>query len=734
MIMKNFIPNLKANNKKALCLALLLPLMLVMLINVTAQVRSYGLIHSENIRGGATIFGNTLMNLVNSDGTANVIAMNDNAIDGNSSYSNGSSNGSAIMQYVDVDGTTGDGAGTKNSSSSDLVLPAGNNTIKTARLYWGGRAYTAAINMSLPANRTIKIRKGTSGPYIELLALQVDRIYQNTGTANEVTFYQAYVDVTSFIQQNGPGTYTVGNAALTAGNGGTFGNYGAWGIEVVYENPALDFNSIRVYDGFRQVFNGGNPFTTTITLTGLDVPMGVVNSEDARMSVLTWEGDANFKQDYLEINGNKFSNVVNPINNPWNGTITNDGIHVTTKNPNYTNQMGIDIDQFNVGTGYGILPNANSVTLKFGTELDSYFPGVFAFVIRMKDPSISLTKTVTDADNSNTAEPGEVLTYTLKGKNLGLSNALFVSVADTLPNTVTYVANSIKVNYSPGVASGSLTDAIADDNGEFTTNGVVNTIQLRLGTGSNTVTGGTLASLDSFEVEFQVTVNIPPSGESIPPIINIARLSAQSESMVPFVDDAIAIINPTGGPLPVTLKSFAASLIGNSLVKINWITSMEINSENYVIERSSDGRFFTTIATIDGAGNTSTERSYTINDNVSAVNAPFIYYRLKQVDFDGKASYSKVVSVRLKKGIIDFTVAPNPFHSYVNINIDWAKNENTTVSVFNMTGREVVSKDIKMIKGTNYVEVHELSALPAGNYILQFNNGEKKIFKQIIKQ
>ena len=177
------------------------------------------------------------------------------------------------------------------------------------------------------------------------------------------------------------------------------------------------------------------------------------------MGVLAWEGDANLNKDYLKINSNLFSNATNHADNPWNGTITNNGVHVTTKNPNYTNQMGIDIDQFDVGTGYGISPNSNSVALDFGTEADQYFPGAFTFTIKMKDPTITLDKTVSDANNDHLAEANEVLTYTLKGQNSGVGNANSIVITDTLPSTVTYVPNSLNVISSPGVTSGIQTDA-----------------------------------------------------------------------------------------------------------------------------------------------------------------------------------------------------------------------------------------------------------------------------------
>ncbi len=90
-----------------------------------AQSRSYSLIYSENLRGGSTIFGNTLMQIIDHD-TVNTAVMNDNSADGNSIYGNNRQN----MQYADIDGNNGSGSATRNSSSAALLLPAGTNTIK----------------------------------------------------------------------------------------------------------------------------------------------------------------------------------------------------------------------------------------------------------------------------------------------------------------------------------------------------------------------------------------------------------------------------------------------------------------------------------------------------------------------------------------------------------------------------------------------------------------------------
>ncbi len=693
-----------------------------------AQFRSYTQVFSDNIKGGTTLFGNTLTHILKSSGAPDTAKMNDNRQNGNSGYGNDGSN----IRYVDIDGNTGAGAGTRNSSSADLALPAGTNTIKLARLYWGARVRKSEFDITLDTFKRVKIRYGNSNAYTEYAAAQIDK--NTTGSGNSVVNqYQAYVDITPFIQANGSGSYTVGNVAASVGAVSSGGNYAGWCIVIVYENlQSSTYNSVRLYDGFQQVYNGGASQISSVTLTGLNVPSGAMNFRDAKMGAMVWEGDANLKLDYLKINGTNFHNSINAVDNPWNGTISDTGTHVTTKNPNYTNQMGIDIDQFYVGNGYGIQPGDTTVSLEFGTEADQYFPGLFTFQIKTNDPTVILDKFVKDANNNNVAEANEVLTYTLKGKNIGLGNANFCEVRDTLPSTVTYIPGTLKVISCSGFTAGSyLTDICADDQGDFVTAGKV--IVFRIGAGADGTKGGILAPQESFELEFKVTVNAPSVTGFVPPVINVARITAYSDANIKSTDDGTAILEPLGGPLPVTLKSFIAGLLNSSTVKLNWATSMEINCSQYIIERSTDGRMFTNAGSIAGSGNSSIERNYTLNDDVTAITSSVVYYRLRQVDLDGKSSYSKVISVKLKKAAGELIVSPNPFSSYVNINVEWSKNENTVVKVFSMTGKEMLSKNIQLTKGNNYLLLNELSTLSAGNYLIQFNGSEGKIYKQVTK-
>ncbi len=115
--------------------------------------------------------------------------------------------------------------------------------------------------------------------------------------------------------------------------------------------------------------------------------------------------------------------------------------------------------------------------------------------------------------------------------------------------------------------------------------------------------------------------------------------------------------------LPVTLIDFQAELKSNTVV-LNWNTNTEINSLKFIIEKSGDGIQFSTTNETPAAG-----YSYSIKRYSSIDLFPFLgtnYYRLKQVDKDGKFSYSKVAIVNYKNKQIA-SIFPNPTNDVVNL-------------------------------------------------------------------
>jgi len=138
----------------------------------------------------------------------------------------------------------------------------------------------------------------------------------------------------------------------------------------------------------------------------------------------------------------------------------------------------------------------------------------------------------------------------------------------------------------------------------------------------------------------------------------------------------------TAAALPVKLLSFTAAR-QNDEVKLNWATAQEINSAAFDIERSANGSSFTPIGTVAAKGYSSTTTSYSFDDRqpLTGIN----YYRLKQVDQDGKFEYSPVAKVNFTRqpGI---RISPNPASTYVNISTD-NSSEALTIQIIDLNGR-----------------------------------------------
>jgi hypothetical protein len=707
-----------------------------------AQIyRGFTKIYSDNLRGGHTIIGNTLMAQYTSSShtTVNTTAMNQFR---NATRTSDYVNDNSDMYFVDVDPGSNS---LYNSSSADLILPTGSNTIKMARLYWGARVANSAIVNIPEANsniRSIKIRKGTAGGYLALTApaSQLDKTVMSNYSSHSV--YQAYADVTNFIQANGAGTYTVADITAFEGSVANGGAYAGWALVVVYENPTLPYSSVRVYDGYMQVFNGGSPQTQSITLTGLDAPSGGMTFGSAYMTAMTWEGDSYLTADYFKINGTQYSNllssgaVLNPATNFWNGTITKmdsvsqRGYHVTAKSPNYVNQMGIDIDEFYVGGSYGIVENATQVNIEFGTESDQYFPSLFAFTMRMKDPQIQLDKSVTDASGDFKVQQYEVLTFTLDGQNLpsAAGHSYNTVVTDTLPGTVDYVPNSMFIwNGSTWI---QLTDAAGDDiaaKGYYAPT-TSHFIKFHVGTGANATNGGELIEGTSFKVKFQVQAKANVS------VVNTARMIGWNQPLTQsFFDDASAALPGDQAPLAVKLLYFNGKVIGNQ-VQLEWKVAAEQQTDYYLIERSTDGRNFVKAGRVNSNRSDKTESIYRFTDPSTDLSAA-VFYRVREVDLNGKLSESGILKLSGNLESNRFAImGQNPVNGFVSMQATLKNNVPLMIRVLSSNGAVIHTQTLNGQKGTNMYRLDAFNGLRDGVYMVEITDGTVRQVFKVVKQ
>lgn len=166
--------------------------------------------------------------------------------------------------------------------------------------------------------------------------------------------------------------------------------------------------------------------------------------------------------------------------------------------------------------------------------------------------------------------------------------------------------------------------------------------------------------------------------------------------------------------LPVTLIAFSGEKNGHQN-NLNWQTSSEVSNRGFEIERSSDARTFETIGFVDGNGDTKEIHSYHFTDLAPL---PTAYYRLKQLDHDGKFEYSKVIVVKTPQEPL--RIYPNPAHTNITIA---GYQGHPDISVFNHSGKLVLED--KNSRGHLNVRT-----LKNGIYTIQIGGESKKLLIQ----
>ena len=477
-----------------------------------AVVTPFTPVFAENLTGNISFAANTLMTAPG-DSPEAIAARNGTGPQNtlNDDYWN--------MAYVDIDSDTS----TFNSSSADLVIPVGAN-VEFARLYWGGRCADTVPDSLL---ETVKFKVG-AGAYATLTGALVGNVVGGVVGRTDIQTYQCYVDVKSLV--TGAGTYTVANVQ---GQEGAKNTCNGWSLVVAYSAPGSPGEvprNLTVFQGFADVNdNSATNRNVTIPYSGFQAPQtGPVN---ATLGFVTYEGDLGITGDqaYFKSQSSASETLLsdvpaNPANNFFNSTISNRGLLVTSKNPDYVNQFGFDAD---LVTADNIIQNGDTgAQIRVTSTQDQYYPGVITSAIDIYQPGIAVTKTVEDL-NGGVVDPGDTLEYTVQVSNAAglFDGATNVVLEDLIPTNTTYVPGSLVI--TAGANAGPMTDLLDVDQAEFTGSGV--RFQLGVGaTGTPSPQGGSLAPGAATTVTFRVQVN--PSIIGGTTIANTAVVSYASQT------------------------------------------------------------------------------------------------------------------------------------------------------------------------------------------------------------
>lgn len=178
--------------------------------------------------------------------------------------------------------------------------------------------------------------------------------------------------------------------------------------------------------------------------------------------------------------------------------------------------------------------------------------------------------------------------------------------------------------------------------------------------------------------------------------------------------------------LPISLTSFTAKAVDKSVL-LNWTTASEKNNQKFEVLKSADGKNFKTISTVNGAGNSDSEKSYAYADENPYAGAN--YYQLKQTDFDGKTAYSTIVSANSK--IEDIKLSAYVSSSAVTVIVNSPNQTDGEIALFDMNGRKLDSKTLVLNKGYN--EVVFSKSLTAGTYFVNLVSAGKSTSFKFIK-
>lgn len=439
---------------------------------------------SVNVKGDIIFIGNNIINRTADRPTgfdANGIPLNIAALtaQANTPYNVSANNNGQNMEYIDVDADPT----TFSSSRANLAIgTSASGTVNTtvqqckrivyAGLYWtASYIYDRAVyeipgpNNDIPATpiltdwNQIKFRI-PGGAYIDIIAdnaadpvgaedniiLSPTDQYQGSNIYNRP--YVCYRNITTLLQglADPNGEYWVANQRASKGENGN-GNSGGWGMVVIYESPTLPSKYISTFDGFANIRSGDDPVDFPVSgFQTLPVGFPVI----AKIGVSALEGDTNLDGDNLRIRANSvggFTNItngLNPVDNFFNGTITDNNVNVVNRLPASTNTLGFDLDQIVVpNPGNTIIPNNEiGATFRLTTDRDSYGAYLTSFAVDIIEPNILLTKTVENSAG-NPIGGAEVnlcqdLRYVIGFQNVGNDNARSFTLRDILPINVTF--------------------------------------------------------------------------------------------------------------------------------------------------------------------------------------------------------------------------------------------------------------------------------------------------------
>ncbi|OYT10507.1 MAG: hypothetical protein B6I18_08750, partial [Bacteroidetes bacterium 4572_112] len=183
-----------------------------------------------------------------------------------------------------------------------------------------------------------------------------------------------------------------------------------------------------------------------------------------------------------------------------------------------------------------------------------------------------------------------------------------------------------------------------------------------------------------------------------------------------------------GQALPIDLLSFTTKVHNNSIVLL-WQTATEENNDYFTIERSYNAKDFAEVVQVAGAGNSNQILNYRYND-VNADLSQTIYYKLKQTDYDGKYTYSNIISVNSKSNVFEI-IDSYANNGIINISINSNVENAASIELYDITGSIIYNNKIELKKGINSYKI-DATKYAIGLYFIRVGNNVQTLNTKLI--
>ncbi len=566
-------------------------------------------VSTRNIKGDFQVIGNTVLCVKNSSGNCY-------------NYTGTKSNAELDLKYIDTNSIND----TYNNSSEAKIAIPDNATIKWAAIYTQGylKGESYTDSQTILADPIY-----VTAPTISRFSVtpSVTDLYANGSNGYTYSTFTELPQLEGKIGSEINGWVTVANIKayqgtdLTTSGGSGLGNFGAWTLVLVYEDNSESLKNISIFDGYQMVANETGFTSVDITVDGFLTPTyGDIYST---ISIFAGEGDKNIEGDKLYVD----NSVINSTNAFYSSTSGFD------KNPSYTNNQGIDIQNHDIGsTGLNIIQNGQtSSTITLTSSQDKYFPNMVAFTTELYQPRVCYKQEFLDASGNpiTTLNVGDTITVHTWIANmkkdvldLNLEDALKVEITMELDtDNLDYTPNTMNMKNIGATVYTATTDGSGDDLGEFSS--LNDTFTWRVGTGATSVDGGTLTpngdgnASNKAYITFQTT------------LLNSGEINVNNLYKVSYEDSLSGVRFGDESPIDIGLCTDINTSLGvaGALGKFNVVnagftsaTDYTDPAQNALVTQVANRAFDVKVISLEDDG--SALKNYTGNVKVSLIATP----------------------------------------------------------------------------------------------------------------